>query len=236
MRGHQEVTAKRAPDDKQRSAVARQIRDEWKRDRLDPDNYFVIPDFDAVPRPPRFAGFRDPIVTPQSLDRQLDEDLRELVKVGRALAKRAFKSLGEAREKQEEAYVWLAEGKPLTELHYAAFQYSSLESLGGIRLLPRDQFVRVMMTSAVLLAKWAAYGAVDRKMLDSTRKALEGARKGVAVRARKSGALHAKIVSAAREHGWPQTRGIPKLLTERFELSERQISSILKRAREEIRK
>lgn len=74
------------------SAQLRKWEEEWERDRLDPDNYFRIPEFDVRPADVEFHGFVGPIVLPTDDQREIRVEIRRMVRAARGFLREVFES------------------------------------------------------------------------------------------------------------------------------------------------
>lgn len=79
-----------------------QWEEEWERDRLDPDNYFRIPEFDVSPADVDFHGFEGPIVSPTDDERAIRVEIRYMVRAARAFLREAFDSYRVAQDAELE--------------------------------------------------------------------------------------------------------------------------------------
>jgi hypothetical protein len=83
---------------------AKERREAWTVDQLDPDNWLVIPDFGVSPRDVVFSGFAYPVVTPKSVryeHYQLQQLIRAQLRTARTLVRQQHHSQSEVRR------IWL---------------------------------------------------------------------------------------------------------------------------------
>lgn len=70
----------------------RRWEEEWERDRLDPSNYFKIPEFDVRPADVDFRGFEGHIVLPGDDQREIRVEIRHMVRAARGFLREVFES------------------------------------------------------------------------------------------------------------------------------------------------
>jgi len=133
----------------------RQWEEEWERDRLDPDNYFRIPEFDVRPADVEFHGFEGHIVTATAENREVSIEIRSMVKSARAFAQQVFVTHQEALQANLDfLYAVEDEGYQPTLRDAAAYQYSSLmftlERLFGAHKTPAQQLRDLAYAGALL--------------------------------------------------------------------------------------
>lgn len=89
----------------------RRWNDEWERDRLDPDNYFRIPEFDVRPVDVDLHGFEGPIVLPVEDQREIRIEIRRMVRAARGFLREVFESYRAALDAELEFLVSMEDPK-----------------------------------------------------------------------------------------------------------------------------
>lgn len=129
--------------------------DQWMKDRLDPDNWFTIPEFGVKPADVDFHGFQGAIVTATEENREANIEIRSMVKSARAFAQQVFVTHQEALQANLDfLYAVENEGYQPTLRDAAAFRYSSLmftlERLFGAHKTPAQQLRDIAYAGASL--------------------------------------------------------------------------------------
>lgn len=209
----------------------------WNDDMLDPDNWLEIPEFGVQPADVDFKGFADPILHPDSPNRSLAISIRSMVKVARALARAKFSRLADLNAAASSVFKKIDEGStaPLSDEVNTAFTYWLAMSRMSVLLAPPAFMTEEMRLEAVaskgaLIANWAFRGADDVSSVFRTYGQTGGISSGK-VRREALDPRDQRIVDAAAEMGWPETRdGVYKRLAKQFELSTERIGQILRLA------
>ncbi|MDD0814254.1 hypothetical protein PSQ39_06390 [Curvibacter sp. HBC28] len=71
---------------------------EWEHDRLNPDNYFRIPEFGVKPADVNFRGFSGPIITTRLEQVETFLEIRRMVGFARSFLQQVFASYRDAQD------------------------------------------------------------------------------------------------------------------------------------------
>ena len=169
-----------------------QLTREWEKDQLDPDNWFVIPEFNVKPADVGFVGFGLPIVHPNvnGDERQVRLIIRDLVTLARDLARKDFSSLCELRANFIEVldkFDWDLDdtdnqkAQQYTDLNATAFGYDCVmrDLRNSVeKNSTKNEALLDIALAAQSLCNWIAGGnriSIDRMKLAATERARKAA-------------------------------------------------------------
>ena len=206
----------------------------WELDQLDPDNWFVIPDFGTTPSGAGFDGFMNPVVGPGDKRYAVRQHVREMLTVARTLARNDFARLKDLHKHALAGYDALDSGAKVSRKQGVAIMYGAVTR--GLEATLRQEDTDLMMEflagNAASLAQWAA-GDLNAAMSASLSAIRAGAALGGArsAKTRQLQALDEKAVErAAQRLGWPATtKGVYKVVSQGFNATPERIGQILRK-------
>lgn len=209
---------------------------DWNVDKLDPDNYLVIPEFGVMPESVQFKGFDCPLVYPGVPHREAAKSIRSMLRVARLQIRKRFNSYADVIRVFDEVFhikgdgVEIDDPAEMTEDQREANFFMLIAIRLSQAAAPHEaEHARLasLADAANILSGWQLVSEHELPGTLAKNRGRSGGKKSGEKRAQKGIDARA-VVAAARERGWPaKTYGVTQALSTKFDCSVRSIGKIL---------